>query len=279
VKNFRGISTLSHRWLSAGVRSISALWPPIVVFLFVVAAMEIIFRVLRAREIVPEFLMPFPSEVAATLVAHRADLLVSLWTTAQAALIGFAGSAIFGILAAIVLSTSPLIRRAFYPYTVFFQTVPIVAIAPLLVIWFDPGLTSVAISAFIVSVFPVIANTLSGILSTEPALEDLFTLYGAGRLARLWKLRLPSALPSIITGLRVAAGLAVIGTVVGEFLVGMMGSGEGLGVRIVSAKKFGQTDLVFAAVIVASVLGLLMFGAVNIAGRILLRRWEAVEKS
>jgi NitT/TauT family transport system permease protein len=279
MKIFRDIATFFRRWLSVGGRSLAELWPPVVVFLFVVAAMEIIFRILRARDVVPEFLMPFPSEVAETLFTHRADLLVSLWTTAQAALIGFGASAIFGILAAILLSTSPLIRRAFYPYTVFFQTVPIVAIAPLLVIWFDPGLTSVAISAFIVSVFPVIANTLSGILSTEPALEDLFTLYGAGRISRLWKLRLPSALPNIITGLRVAAGLAVIGTVVGEFLVGMMGSGEGLGVRIVSAKKFGQTDLVFAAVIVASVLGLAMFGAVNIAGRILLRRWQSTEKS
>jgi NitT/TauT family transport system permease protein len=252
--------------------------PPAVVFVVVAAAMEIIFRKLRASGAVPQFLMPWPSEVWQSLVEHRADLFLSLCTTAEAALIGFAASAVFGILTAIALSTSIVIRRAFYPYTVFFQTVPIVAIAPLLVIWFDPGLTSVSISAFVVSVFPVIANTLDGILSTDPALEDLFTLYGSGRLARLWKLRLPAALPNIITGLRVAAGLAVIGTVVGEFLVGMMGSGEGLGVRIVSAKKNGRTDLVFAAVIVASMLGLAMFGAINLAGRLLLRRWHASEK-
>jgi NitT/TauT family transport system permease protein len=182
------------------------------------------------------------------------------------------------VIAAIALSGSSLVRRAFYPYTVFFQTVPIVAIAPLLVIWFDAGLTSVAVSAFIVSVFPVIANTLAGLMSTDPALEDLFRLYGASAWARLWKLKLPAATPNIVTGLRVAAGLAVIGTVVGEFLVGVFGAGEGLGVRIVSAKKMGRTDELFAAVLIASLLGLAMLAAINLAGRLLLRHWHASEQ-
>jgi NitT/TauT family transport system permease protein len=205
-------------------------------------------------------------------------LLNSLWNTAQAALIGFAASAVFGILIAIALSSSTLIRRAFYPYTLFFQTVPIVAIAPMLVIWIDAGLTAVAISAFIVSVFPVIANTLGGLLSTDPALLDLFQLYGASRWDKLWKLRLPAATPDIIIGLRVAAGLSVIGTIVAEFLVGTLGSGEGLGVRIVSAKHYGSTDGVFAAVLIASLLGLFMFAAINLAGRLLLRHWHASEQ-
>ncbi len=136
-----------------------------------------------------------------------------------------------------------------------------------------------ALSSFIVSVFPVIANTLAGLLSTDPALEDLFRLYEAGRWARLWKLKLPSALPSIFTGLRIAAGLAVIGTVVGEFLVGLFGPGEGLGVRIISAKKTGHTDIVFAAVLIASLLGLAMFAAINLAAKLLLRRWHASEQN
>jgi NitT/TauT family transport system permease protein len=136
----------------------------------------------------------------------------------------------------------------------------------------------VAISAFVVSVFPVIANTLTGLLSTDPALEDLFQLNGASAWSRLWKLRFPSATPNIVTGLRVAAGLAVIGTVVGEFLVGLLGTSEGLGVRIISAKKTGQTDELFAAVLLASVLGLAMFAAVNLAGRLLLRHWHASER-
>jgi len=253
----------------------AALWPPIAVLIIVCAILEELGR----SGAVPRFLLAPPSAVGEFLIHHRADLLISLWTTAQAALIGFAASAILGILAAIALASSPLIRRAFYPYTVFFQTVPIVAIAPLLVIWFGPGLASVAVSAFIVSVFPVIADTLTGLLSTDPALIDLFHLYKASSWARLWKLRLPAALPSILTGLRVAAGLAVIGTVVGEFLVGLLGAGEGLGVRIVSAKKMGRIDELFAAVLVASLLGLAMFTAINLAGRLLLRHWHASERA
>ncbi len=255
-------------------RFVAAVTPPLIVFVGVVLVIQILVRVLH----IEPFLLPAPSDIGLALWTYRWDLLASLWTTAQAALIGFVASAILGVAAAILLSSSPLIRRAFYPYTVFFQTVPIVAISPLLVIWFDAGLAAVALSAFIVSVFPVIANTLTGLLSTDPALDDMFQLYGASAWARLVKLRLPSALPNIITGLRIAAGLAVIGTVVAEFLVGLLGNGEGVGVRIISAKKLGRTDEVFAAVLVASLLGLLMFAAINLAGRLLLRRWHASEQ-
>jgi NitT/TauT family transport system permease protein len=169
-------------------------------------------------------------------------------------------------------------RRAFYPYTLFFQTVPIVAIAPMLVLWFHGGLASVSICACIVSIFPVIANTLAGLLGTDPALLDLFQLYGASPIARLLKLRLPHALPSIITGLRVAAGLAVIGTVVAEFLVGVLGDGAGLGIKIVGEKKNGHLDVVFAAVLLASILGLVLFAAVNTFGYFMLRRWNVSEQ-
>jgi NitT/TauT family transport system permease protein len=250
------------------------LTPPVVVLLCAIAAMD-----LTARMLAEPFILPRPGQVARAMVTHRAELLASLATTSEAALIGFAASALFGTLAAIVLSGSSIIRRAFYPYTVFFQTVPIVAIAPLLMIWCGPGLLPVALCAFIVSVFPVIASGLTGLLSTEPALEDLFTLYGSDGLSRLLKLKLPAALPDIFTGLRVAAGLAVIGTVVAEFLVGVFGAGEGLGVRIVAAKKQGRTDEVFAAVLIASLLGLAMFAGINAASRLMLRRWHASEQS
>jgi NitT/TauT family transport system permease protein len=249
-----------------------AIWPPVVVFIAAVLALHV-----GASALNEPFLLPTPGAVARAMILRRSDLLASLWTTAEAALIGFFASGVLGVGAGMILSASSLVRRAIYPYTVFFQTVPIVAIAPLLMIWCGPGLGAVALSAFIVSVFPVIANTLAGMLSTDPALEDLFRLYGASRWARLWKLKLPSALPSIFTGLRVAAGLAVIGTVVGEFLVGLFGPGEGLGVRIVSAKKQGRTDLVFAAVLIASLLGLAMFAGINAAAKLLLRHWHASE--
>lgn len=248
--------------------------PPAAVFIVAVAAMDI-----AARMLDEPFLLPRPGAVAQVMVDRRGELAASLWTTTQATLIGFFASAVAGVAVAMILAAWPLGRRAIYPYTVFFQTVPIIAIAPLLVIWCGPGIGAVALSAFIVSVFPVIANTLAGLLSTDPALEDLFRLYEASRWARLWKLKLPSALPNIFTGLRIAAGLAVIGTVVGEFLVGLFGPGEGLGVRIVSAKKTGHTDEVFAAVLIASLLGLAMFAAINLAAKLLLRRWHASEQN
>jgi NitT/TauT family transport system permease protein len=256
---------------------ITRVLPPVLVFVIVAAGLEVYVRVRH----LPMYYMPRPTDVLRTLIdpEQRRRLLSSLLVTTEAALIGFTASVIAGILIAIALAASRWVRRAFYPYTLFFQTVPIVAIAPLLVIWFRAGLTSVSVSAFIVSVFPVIANTLAGLLATEPAMLDMFQLYGAGPVNRLWKLRLPFAMPSIVTGLRVAAGLAVIGTVVGEFLVGTLGDTEGLGVKIVSAMKTGRTDLVFAAVLIASLLGLALFAAVNLAGHLMLRRWHTSEQS
>ena len=251
------------------------IFPPVLVFVMVACTLQLAIGWLQ----IPRYMLPLPNDVARTLITDRGDLLSAMWTTTEASLIGFAASIFFGISTAIILSSSVWVRRALYPYTLFFQTVPIVAIAPLLVIWFDPGLTSVSMSAFIVSVFPVIANTLAGLLSTDPALLDLFQLYESGPISRLVKLRLPYALPSIINGVRVAAGLAVIGTVVGEFLVGTLGDGEGLGVRIVGAKKNGHLDVVFAAVLLASLLGLALFAAVNGFGYLVLRRWHDSQRS
>lgn len=220
------------------------------------------------------YLLPPPSTVLKTLVSDRSELLTALWITAQEALVGFALSAAAGVLVALVLSSATWIQRAFYPYAVFFQTVPIIAIAPLLVIWFRFGMPTVIACAFIVSLFPVIANTLTGLLSTDPALRDLFRLYNAGRLSAMWKLRLPSALPNILTGLRIAGGLAVIGAIVGEFV-----AGGGLGSVVDIARTEQRTDKVFAAVVLASFLGLALFGLINLLSRLALRRWHATEQN
>jgi NitT/TauT family transport system permease protein len=252
--------------------------PPLLVLIAATAAWEAIVRWRMATATGYQLPLPLPSGMAAALIEQREEMLLALWTTAKGALLGFAASAIVGGVVAVLLSSSDWVRRAIYPYTLFFQTVPVIAIAPMLEIWSGAGLRAVVIVAFIVSVFPVIANTLGGLLSTDPALEDLFRLYGSGTIARLWKLRLPSALPNLLIGLRVAAGLSVIGTVVAEFFVGTFGADEGLGVKIVSNAKYGHTDAVFAGVLLASLLGLAMFGGVNLAGKILLRHWHPSEK-
>jgi NitT/TauT family transport system permease protein len=186
---------------------------------------------------------------------------------------GFMLSTCIGIAIAVFLSSSRAIQRAFYPYAVFFQTVPIVAIAPLLVIWIGFGIRTVIASAFIVSVFPVIANTLAGLLSTDPALKDMFQLYGASRTSTLFKLRLPWAMPTILTGLRVAGGLAVIGAVVGEFI-----TGTGIGDVIVVSRQQQRVDKIFAGLILAAGLGIVLFGIINYASAALLRHWHPSEK-
>jgi NitT/TauT family transport system permease protein len=248
---------------------IDDLWPPLVVFLIATALAEVS---IQTFEVSP-LLLPAPSAVAIAAKEHSGTLFSALAQTTRAVMTGLVLSALAGVATGALLSSSRWIQRAFYPYALFFQIVPIVAIAPLLVIWFGYGTRAVIASAFIVSIFPVIANTLAGLLSVDPALRDLFRLYGAGPIATLWKLKLPSALPFILTGMRIASGLAVIGAIVGEFV-----GGGGLGVVVLEAMRQQRTDLVFAAVGYASLLGLTLFALVSVLSHFALRRWHALER-
>lgn len=220
------------------------------------------------------YLLPPPSAIARAAFADAATLIGACITTGTSALLGFLLSAFVGVLIAIVLSSSRLVERAFHPYAILLQTVPIVAIAPLLVLWFGVGVRAVTASAFIVSVFPVITNALAGIRSVDPALRDLFRLYGASRAAVLFRLELPSATFSIATGLRVASGLAVIGAIVGEFVAGFAEGRPGLGIVVMTSYRQLRTDLLFAAVGCSALLGMLLFGAVSGGAYLLLRRWH-----
>lgn len=255
--------------MSAAPNRFARAVPALVPLVVVTAIAEIAVRAGWVRA----YLVPAPSSVLNAMLESRQELIDALLTTSASALIGFLLSTIGGIAIAVFLSSSRTIQKAFYPYAVFFQTVPIIAIAPLLVIWFGYGMRTVVASAFIVSIFPVIANTLSGILSTDPALRDLFRLYGASTPVTLFKLRFPAALPQILTGLRVASGLAVIGAIVGEFI-----GGQGLGSVVDSARTQQRVDKVFAAVLLASVLGLALFGLINLVSHLALRRWHASEQ-
>jgi len=241
--------------------------PPVVPFVVVTLVTELAVR----QGWVPSFLVPAPSSVVTSLFRDWPELWRATLNTAIASLTGFGMSAIIGSLIAIALSSAAWVQRAFYPYAVFFQTVPIIAIAPLLVIWFGWDRTVVA-SAFIVSIFPVIANTLTGLLSTDPALRDLFRLYDGTRLATLFKLRLPFALPHMMTGLRIAAGLAVIGAIVGEFI-----TGSGIGGAIMVSRQQNRVDKVFAGLLLASLLGIALFALINLISWLALRHWHASE--
>ena len=243
--------------------------PTIAPLLCVLGAMELVVR----RQWVPAYLLPSPTQIVHAFGEFSALLLRATRQTGSAALIGFLLSLGLGIGLACLLSGSRTLERLFYPYAVFFQTVPIISIAPLLVIWFGYGMPTVIASAVICSFFPVLANTLLGLRSTDPALVDLFRLYGARPSQRFWGLRFPFALPQILAGARIAAGLAVIGAIVGEFI-----TGGGLGSVVDTARSQLKIDLVFAAVIAASVLGLGFYWAIEWISRRSLRHWHASEK-
>jgi len=249
-------------------RWLKIILPPLLPVVVIVTALE----VAVTREWVPAYLVPAPSKVIRVL-RREADMWSAARATTLAAIAGFAASALIGLLLAIALSSSRWAQRMFYPYAVLFQTVPLLAIAPLLVIWIGYGQPTVITSAFIVSVFPVLANGIEGLKSTDPALVDLFRLYGASKLETLWKLRLPFALPAIWTGLKIAGGLAVIGAIVGEFI-----TGGGIGGIIDASRTQQRIDRVFAGLMIASGLGIGLFGLVNLISRLTLRHWHASEK-
>jgi len=256
-------------------QALRAALPPAATFVAANAVWEAAVRALA----VPAYLLPPPSAVATALVAHGGTLLRGVAITGSAALLGFALAASLGVAAAVAIAGARWVERAVYPFTVFLQTVPLVAIAPLLVVWFGIGIRPVAVAAFVVSVFPVIVNTVTGLRSTDPALLDLFRLAGATPTARLLKLRLPAALPSIFAGLKVAAGLAVIGAVVGEFVASYAGDDAGIGMLVLTYSRESHTDRLFAAVGLASLLGLALFAAVSLAAWLTLRRWHPSEGS
>jgi NitT/TauT family transport system permease protein len=237
------------------------------------AAACAVVEVLVARGHVQDFVLPPPSQVWRALWEPGTDLYEGLWQTAHAAIVGFATSVVLGTIFAIALASSRLVKHAIYPYAIFFQTVPIIAIAPMLVIWTQTQFQVVAAAACIASIFPVIANTYAGLASTDPQLREMFKLYGAGPVSTMIKLRLPYAMPNVFTGLRVAAGLAVIGAMVGEFV-----GGGGLGSVIEASKAQIRNDKIFAAVLLASLMGLAMFLLIDLLSRLTLRHWHASER-
>lgn len=245
-------------------------WPPILVLVVGIVGWELAVQWTQPKK----FVFCGPVDVWREAIASWDMLGRATLMTAIAVLIGFGASLLIGIASAVVLASNRWLLRAFYPFTVILQTVPLVAIAPMLVIWLDAGIAAVSVCAFIVCLFPVITNTLTGIRGIPRAQRELFWLYGASRLSTLGKLILPGALPNIITGLRVASGLAVIGAVVGEFVAGEMGDDRGLGIVIMVAAKQGELPMLFAAVILASILGIAMLGAVNGCGYAFMHRWH-----
>jgi NitT/TauT family transport system permease protein len=223
----------------------------------------------------PAYLVPSPVAVAAAAWDQAPLLLGATRVTLEEALTGFLVSAVGGTALAFLFTRARWIERSLVPYAVFLQTVPVVAIAPLLVLWFGVGFRAVAVASVIVAIFPVITAATAGLRSVDPDLRALFALYRASRLQTFLKLEAPAAVPYLVAGLRSASGLAVIGAVVGEFVAGHSEGEPGLGYVILSGYRQVQTPLLFAAVLCCSALGLLLFGAVAVLGDRWLGRWHA----
>ena len=224
---------------------------------------------------VPRYMLPSPTAVARAVVSRYDSLLTSVWITGEAAAGGLLASIVVGVLIALVFAHSRWIRRMFYPYTILLQTVPILAIAPLILMWIGPGILSVACVAFIICLAPIIANTTQGLISVEQNLIHLFLMHDASPAQILRKLRLPHAVPSLFVGIRIAAGISVIGAITGELFAGSSRVGEGgLGYSILYASSQLQTDYLFALVFAATLLGFAFFFAVMFLEWYFLHNWH-----
>ncbi len=209
---------------------------------------------------VPAYVLPGPLVVANAVVARFPDLASSLVLTSEAAVLGLAASIVVGVAVALIFAQWRWLRQLLFPYTILLQTVPIVAIAPLIILWAGSGVVSVSVIAFIVCLAPIIANTTQGLISVEENLIHLFLMHKATPLQVLFQLRLPHAMPNLFVGIRISSGIAVIGAIIGELFAGSSRVGQGgLGYSITYASSQLETDYLFALVFAATMLGFAFF--------------------
>ena len=251
---------------TSAVRSLADLLVPLLVLALLLAAWQGAVWWWRISPV----LLPGPGAVLSACWKIRAGLLESALRTALAALTGLSISILLGTLTAFAFSQSALVRRAFYPYAVLLQTVPIIAIAPIVIVSLGRGFSSVAVVSAILSLFPIITSTTTGLLQVDGTLLDLFRLYRASRWQTLLKLRVPAALPYLISGIRIASGSSIVGAIVGEFFVG--DGTPGLGSMIQRKSASLVLSELYATVGAATVLGTLVFGLITVLGETVLRR-------
>ncbi len=253
------------------IRKISSqIVPPIFFFALFLCSWHAMVEIFN----IPPFLLPGPWRVANAVMLHSERLLDATVLTAVGSLTGFLLSFAVGFCIALLFSQSRIIERGLYPYAIFLQTMPIVAIAPLIVLWIGYGLQGVVAVSFIISLFPIIANTTAGLTQVDPRLLDLFVLNNANRWQILFKLRVPNAIPNMLTGARISSGLSVIGAIVGEFFAGYGTNDFGLGYLIIQTSGQAKTDYLFACILFCTILGLTIFTAVGLSSHYLLKKWR-----
>jgi NitT/TauT family transport system permease protein len=217
--------------------------------------------------------LPAPTLVLKTLVTDWPVLGPSLGSTLTTTVEGFLLAAIGGIGLAVIFNRSRILEYSLYPYAVILQVTPVIAIAPLLLVYLQQP-TAVLVCAWIVAFFPVLANTTLGLNSVDRNLADLYTLYGASPLQVLWNLKLPSALPFMLGGLRIAGGLSLVGAVAAEIAAGSAGAGSGLAFRIMESEYRLNIPRLFAALLLLSAAGIAIFYLLALINYLVLRRWH-----
>jgi NitT/TauT family transport system permease protein len=254
-------------------RGFTDILPPLIVFLVVIAAWYVVsYLVLDPAK---SFLLPPPHEVIIEgffAEKARADILAATWETAKVAIIGLVIAFVIGSITAILMSQAKWVERSLYPYAVFLQTVPILALVPVIGFWFGFELPSRVVVCVIIALFPLIINPLKGLQDADRGLHDLLTLSGASRWTRLRKLQIPSAMPQVFIGLQTAAGLSVVGAVVGDFFFGRGSIGLGLLLQRYSSRL--QSAEMLATVLAACALGLIAFWLFGALGRRIVGRWS-----
>ena len=244
---------------------------PIALGIAVLALWQALVRIYN----VPQYILPAPSDIWLAFAGNFSSLMASLWTTLSITLAAFALAVIGGVALAVLFSQSRLIETALYPYAVVLQVTPVVAIAPLILIWvgFEHIDTALLILAWIVAFFPILSDTTLGLRSADHNLIDLFRLYGASRRQILARLQFPTALPHLLGAMKVSGGLALIGTVVAEFAAGT-GTATGLAWRIEESGNRLEISKMFAALALLSALGIALFFGLSLLEYMVLRRWH-----
>ncbi len=223
---------------------------------------------------VPKYLFPAPSDIAAAFGADWPVLLHGLWSTLRVTLLAFAASVVLGTLVAFLFVQSRLLELSLLPYAVLLQVTPIVAVAPLIIILVKNTAAALTLCATVIAIFPIICNTTVGLRSVDPGLAAYFRMNKAGRLATLWRLRIPGALPFFLAGLRISSGLALVGAVVAEFVAGTGGSSAGLAYEILQSSFQLDIPRMFAALMLITATGVVLFGLMVWLERLLLGRWH-----
>jgi NitT/TauT family transport system permease protein len=243
---------------------------PIIAFIVFVSTWQLIPLMLG----IPHYILPKPTDVVASAASQWSLLSEAVSVTVVVSAIGFLLSAVIGVGISILLASSKVIERSIYPYAIILQTLPVVAVAPIIVIWFGAGFNAIVVVSFLIGFFPIVSNTLMGLNSVNKQMDELFSLYNASKWQKMWRLRVPAALPFMMAGLKISATLSIVGAIVGEYVAGVGGGKGGIGYAITVAAIQVNTSFIFALAICGAILGLGFYLAMSLLSKVVLGSWH-----